>query len=123
MVLKEATNLDIVFFSNYKNPEFNSLKEYHSDIKNIKKLKRYIKNFFIKKDKISFHKLLNMFIFISNVFDENSYNEVLTYIAYKYFNEDMFDLYVNSIFYFFEIVIDQNYIKNDYIVMLSEFEN
>lgn len=117
------TKLDIVFIMNYRNPDKNSLMEYREDLTEIEKLKRYVKSFYIKKNEIAFKKLFNNFLFLSNIFPVDSYDEVLNYIGYKYFlcENELFEFYVNVVFCFFDIEIDKMKIRDEYLMMLKRF--
>lgn len=121
--LIKPTNLDIIFIKNYNNPSGNSLKEFREDVNSIENLKRCVKNFHNKKNEIAFKKLFNNFMLISNIFHEKSYNEILTYIAYKYFYSDneIFNCYVNVVFYFFDIKIDGGELKKEYLREIESF--
>lgn len=117
------TELDIVFLQNYHNPEKNSLKEFNEDIELINSLRRYVKNFYVKQNEITFKRMFNTFLVLSNIFPESSYNEIVNYIAYKYFYDEsnIFVYYVNAIYYFFDIVIDQSKINEEYVSILKRF--
>jgi len=119
----KPTKLDIIFIQNYNNPAGNSLREFREDMEIIENLKRYVKNFYMKKNEISFKILFNNFMLISNIFHENSHGEILTYIAYKYFYNDpeIFDYYNNIVFYLFDMAIDSHKIKDEYLKELESF--
>lgn len=88
---------------NYNNPACTSLKEFHSDLKRFKYIKRLLKRY-KKTNVLSERLLLNHFILLRNIFgpamvpmlffkfDEEYWSEIKTFLVYLNYLQDGFDI-------------------------------